>query len=225
MSGESPGGSGIQTGGRKCFCQEGSQFVVDLVNTVVNICTYCVQCLKVVDFIDRRNNCSVHSTVAFQNCLVIDQAIAFIVACHTCNLAVIVQRQRFVCQMAVDCAVRQIINVILPCLAVCGTSKIEDRRCFVLCHLGLQGCIILTICCSKNHHFNTGLFCVSCCKLLPCCICFRLHVQVIYFTSAFCHCRYCRNHRSCHNCCQSHCRNFSHFHIILSFLTRYPYVT
>ena len=179
VSGESPGRSVIQSCRSKGLCQIGSELLVDLIDSCVDVVCDLLKSVQILNVIHRRNDCVVHRAVVLKDGLVVDKAVSFIAVCNACDLAVVFYCKALIGHVIVNLGILQIIDIICIGLCICSASDIENSRCLALCQLRLKCCLVLSVCSSQNRNISAKII-VNACKLLPCIVCLRLEVQKIY---------------------------------------------
>ncbi len=155
----------------------GAELIVDLVHSLVDVVSDSLQGVEAVDLIDGGDNGVVHRAVVLEDGLVVDDAEALIAVCNGGNLAVVLDCQGLVGQMIVEGRILQIVGVVIPGLGIGCRADVEDGRCIIaLCHLGLEGRVVLSVCCGQDIDLDAGLIRVGLCQILPGLIGLRLEV-------------------------------------------------
>ena len=93
MSRESPRRGIIQACGSKCLSQAGSELIVDLIDSGLDVICNSLQGIEGIDVIHGFCLGIVHLEVVIQDRLVVDDAVRLEAVCNRCNLAIVVDGQ------------------------------------------------------------------------------------------------------------------------------------
>ena len=193
---ESPVGRRIKTG------RSESSLDSQIIFLCLDVICYCFQSFKIVEFINRRDHCSVRCHVIIQKLLVVDQAVGLDYISDTLYRTVIIlQCEIIALQMFVNLTVFQVIAVIFPGSKTNRTVYLEQGRCLCLCHFRFQSRFIGSGSCGNYVYLYAGLIGVFCCQIFPLCSLLGFEVQIVNLSGfLICRCQCCRNHAHYHGC-------------------------
>ena len=109
----------------------------------------------------------------------------------------------------------KIIAEFTPGLDCALVSALEEGGGIFLIHLCGKDFVVGSGCCGDNLNLDTGLLGIGLCKLLPCCICFGLEVQVIYAAFGLATAGKTDCHGEDKHDCQNKCKILFHCYISL----------